>query len=124
MENLTRVLHHPERYSGNPILTGTQDWEKWVIGVNGRSVIHDPDSQHFRMWYGGYLIDEGYPRGILFKVCYAVSPDGVHWRRPELGQVEWGGSRKNNILRWGQNWMRRPNVIEDPKDPDPNAVSR
>ncbi len=119
MENLTRVLHHPQRYSGNPILTGTQSWEKWVIGVNGRSVLYDQESQEFRMWYGGYLIDEAYPRGILFKVCYAVSADGIHWTRPNLGQVDWEGSRRNNILRWGQKWMRRPNVMKDPGDPDP-----
>lgn len=119
MENLTRVLHYPQRHSGNPILTGTQSWEKWVIGVNGRSVLYDQESQEFRMWYGGYLIDEAYPRSILFKVCYAVSADGIHWTRPNLGQVDWEGSRRNNILRWGQKWMRRPNVMKDPGDPDP-----
>jgi hypothetical protein len=29
---------------------------------------------------------------------YAVSDDGYHWTRPELGQVEFEGSRKNNRL--------------------------
>lgn len=29
---------------------------------------------------------------------YAVSDDGYHWRRPELGQVEFRGSRQNNRL--------------------------
>src|SRR5207248_600929 len=28
-------------------------------------------------------------------------------------------SRENNILRWGENWMRRANVIKDTRDPDP-----
>ncbi len=30
--------------------------------------------------------------------CYAESPDGIHWTRPSLGQVEFQGSRDNNIL--------------------------
>ena len=29
---------------------------------------------------------------------YAESDDGVHWRKPSLGLVEWEGSRDNNIL--------------------------
>src|SRR5438132_8838911 len=47
------------------------------------------------------------PRSTLFpyttlfrsKVCYAVSKDGIHWTRVPLGQVEWEGSRANNILQ-------------------------
>ena len=29
--------------------------------------------------------------------CYAVSDDCYHWTRPELGEVEYDGSKKNNI---------------------------
>ena len=101
MENLTRVLHYPQRHSGNPILTGTQSWEKWVIGVNGRSVLYDQESQEFRMWYGGYLIDEAYPRSILFKVCYAVSADGIHWTRAQPGSGRLGGLKKEQHSEMG-----------------------
>ena len=31
-------------------------------------------------------------------VCYAESSDGIHWTRPELGIVEFDGSKKNNII--------------------------
>jgi len=30
--------------------------------------------------------------------CYAESRDGIHWERPELGIVEFNGSKKNNII--------------------------
>ena len=30
--------------------------------------------------------------------CYAVSDDGYHWTRVELGEVEYKGSKKNNIV--------------------------
>lgn len=36
------------------------------------------------------------PRGKF--VCYAESDDGIHWVKPELGLVEFDGSRKNNII--------------------------
>ncbi len=31
---------------------------------------------------------------------YAESKDGIHWLKPELGLIEFAGSKKNNIL-WG-----------------------
>jgi len=55
----------------------------------------------------------------VYRVCYATSTDGIHWIRPDLGLVEWQGSRHNNLLNGGQHWMRRPNVIIDTRDTDP-----
>ena len=34
-------------------------------------------------------------------VCYAVSKDGIHWEKPELGLVEFDGNKKNNIVMRG-----------------------
>ena len=120
LDGFGRVFHQPERYSGNPILTGSEPWEKWLIELNGRSVVYDEQRSEFRMYYGANLPDAGAPTRTRYKVCLALSRDGLHWQRPNLGLVEWEGSRSNNILPWGQNWMRRPNVILDPRDPDPN----
>jgi len=118
LQNMSRVVHHPKRYPGNPVLTGTEGWEKWLLEVNGRPVLYDEETQQFRMYYGANLDDPTAPSGTRYKVCYAVSKDGIHWTRVPLGQVEWEGSRANNILKWGENWMRRPNVILDAADPD------
>jgi hypothetical protein len=117
-QNMSKVVHHPERYSGNPILTGTEAWERWLLEVNGRPVFYDEETRQFKMYYGANLDDPTAPSGTRYKVCYAVSKDGIHWTRVPLGQVEWEGSRANNILKWGENWMRRPNVIFDAADPD------
>ena len=43
---------------------------------------------------GGYSI----PHNVI---CYAESKDGVHWSRPELGLIEFNGSKKNNIILSG-----------------------
>jgi len=119
LEGLRRVFHRPERYSGNPILTGTNPWEKWMLELNGRSIVYDDEVRQFRMYYGANLPDAAAPEGTRYKVCLALSEDGLHWRRPNLGLVEWEGSRANNIIPWGENWMRRPNVIRDVHDLDP-----
>jgi hypothetical protein len=34
--------------------------------------------------------------------CYAESKNGIHWTRPELGIVEFDGSKKNNIILSGE----------------------
>ena len=63
------------------------------------------DGPLYRMYYRGAQyspgkfdvtkLDKKYFDGYL---CYAESDDGIQWRRPELGLVEYGGSKKNNIL--------------------------
>lgn len=116
--NLARVLHHPEPHPSNPIFTGSKPWEKWLLEVNGRSVFYDDRLREFRMYYGANLEDRTASLGTRYKVCYAASKDGIHFERQNLGQVSWDGSIANNIIQWGENWMRRPNVMIDPGDPD------
>jgi hypothetical protein len=51
------------------------------------------------MYYRGQNCQGG-PGGEIGPavVCYAESPDGIHWNRPELELVEFEGSRQNNIV--------------------------
>jgi hypothetical protein len=46
-------------------------------------------------------------------MCYATSRDGVHWDRPNLGLVEFHGSKNNNILKEGGSSV----VMRDPNAP-------
>lgn len=96
-------------------------------------IFFDPDIGRYRMWYRSVIAERttatdekgvdptervaGKPRNV---VCYAESADGVHWERPDLGLVEFQGTRKNNIVTGidaGDSvfW----NVLKDPADPDP-----
>lgn len=117
---LARKLHHPDRYPGNPVLAGNEPWEKWRASPDGHALIYDEEAQEFKLYYSTNIYDEHSATGDRYRIGYAVSKDGVHWIKPVLGQVAWGGSGKNNLLQWGQNWMRRGNVIKDLLDPDPN----
>lgn len=119
IHNVSRVLQEPQRWPGNPVIIGDKPWEKWTVYLNGRGVLYDDDERLFKMWYLSPTFEDTAPSGLRYKVCYAFSGDGVHWTKPDLGLVEWAGSRRNNILPWGQHWMRRPNVIRDPRDADP-----
>lgn len=59
------------------------------------------DGENYRMYYRGSNDDRssgGSGRTHPELVCYAESADGIHWEKPELGIVEFNGSKKNNIV--------------------------
>ena len=73
-----------------------------------------------RMWYGG-MGDDGDERGM--RLCYAVSKDGINWEKPDLGLVEFNGSKQNNLAHFPSQHNARMNailVLYEPEDPDPN----
>ncbi|MCH2590737.1 MAG: hypothetical protein MK004_19875, partial [Planctomycetales bacterium] len=59
------------------------------------------DGDRYRMYFGSlhYEMTEGkLIQGHPPFTCYAESRDGIHWTKPNLGLVEFEGSRKNNIV--------------------------
>lgn len=59
------------------------------------TVLHDGDT--YRMYYRG--LPEARADGSNAEVtCYAESPDGIHWSKPDLGLFEVAGSRDNNVI--------------------------
>lgn len=59
----------------------------------------------YRMYYRGAqnTVEGGkLGRAHEFVTCLAESADGLHWTKPELGIVEFEGSKKNNIIRIGE----------------------
>jgi hypothetical protein len=67
-----------------------------------------PDSAYFTVFQDGPLV-RLYYRGIVpgddtstgQVTCYAESTDGVHFSRPNLGLIEFQGSKENNIIHRG-----------------------
>lgn len=86
------------------------------------------DQGKFRMWY--YAVHTlsaqeggGDDEFGISPVCYAESNDGIHWTRPNLGQMEWKGSRENNCIAIGDTPLKGSNcvsVIRDDDDPRPD----
>jgi len=81
----------------------------------------------FRMWYMGREFSQDFYKYGPFRVCYAVSKDGIHWEKPKLGLVEYQGNQENNLvgLVQGDGTFRAINmvqtlVIHEPDDPNPN----
>ena len=103
-----RVLHSPTRQSS--ALEPEHPWE-----VGGLSyLIAFPDQGKFRGWYRAdpQLQDTDY-NSIT---CYAESEDGVNWTKPNLGLIEFNGSKDNNIV-----WMEPGINLAPFKDANPDA---
>lgn len=120
IEKVRRTLHRPVRYSGNPIIEADRPWENgpegFDVSLGGGSVLYDEEEHIFKMWYRtGNDVN-------AYSVCYATSKDGLHWQKPNLGLYDFHGSRQNNLLRpavGGTGLIRRPNIIKDYQEPDP-----
>ena len=72
------------------------------------------------MWYLG----QGEEAGWFERVCLATSMDGYNWHKPDLGLVEYKGSRRNNLvdLNQGKHHVQSCVVYYDPDDPDPSRL--
>ncbi len=80
------ALGHPQ--PAGIVLKADRPWEGSFN--SGYEVIRD--GEVYRLFYRGWA--EG-KKGVL---CYAESRDGIHWKKPNLGLVEVGGTRENNVV--------------------------
>jgi hypothetical protein len=88
------VFHIQDR-SEEPLLWADKPWEN--MSISGGPVIRE--GNRWRFWYGAF--DRSYKRDDDGRLCYAESPDGLHWTKPDLGLVEYQGTKHNNILLSG-----------------------
>ena len=99
---LVRRFHAASYVPGNPVLRPTTPVERFdeVADRTGRrpnpaamvfsdGVFYDSRDRLFKMWYMG---------GYSGKICYAISDDGIEWRRPSLDVVP-GTNVVLNVIR-------------------------
>ncbi|MHC4145059.1 MAG: family 16 glycoside hydrolase [Planctomycetota bacterium] len=100
----------------NPLFKEDKPWEPRFDNPYC-SVIYDEEEKIYKCWYSIFI--ESGPSGDFpgeglssderawvnwkegerdFGVCYAASKDGILWEKPELGLIEFSGSKKNNIV--------------------------
>ena len=105
---LTRQVHRPDLHPGGAVLKPDTPWESRV-SIYG-TTLYDPGERLFKRWY---LTGPGANRdtfevrgrtvpGNVTLLGYATSRDGVHWDKPDLGQVSINGSKHNNIVDIGR----------------------
>ncbi|MDC0936367.1 hypothetical protein OAS39_08775 [Pirellulales bacterium] len=129
-DNAKLTVGEVRKHKSNPLFGEDKPWEDRFDNFYG-NVIYDEDDQLFKCWYCPFIVDHSAkgmslqerdskryqpPRNREMGVCYAISRDGVEWKKPELDIVEYDGSTKNNIV------YRMPHgsgVFKDARETDP-----
>ena len=123
------------RKEPEPVLRPERPWESArVHGCN--ALFHDREEGCFKLWYRAQadelVVRESDPdaptseRDLTTRrtfLCYAVSDDGLTWRRPHLGMTPYGDATDTNIIREsGHGDSFAWNVLKDPDEPDQPMV--
>ena len=116
------ILNRAEKAESNPVLRADKPWEGNDVRIS--HLVFEEAEQLFRMWYTGrtFAARRGDNKKIIvegegtYVICLATSRDGVHWDKPVLGQVEFNGSKENNILPPEQ---FKPYFFKDLHESDP-----
>jgi hypothetical protein len=123
VENAHLTVGVVQKDDNNPLFGEDKPWEPRFDNPY-LSVVYDQEEKVFKCWYSIFIRSDGfdgYPNegdsfpgeGLpsdqrawvewykgkrKFGVCYATSKDGIHWQKPELGLIEFEGSKENNIV--------------------------
>ena len=94
VEGAVQQLIPGELHPANPVLRPRPgEWDGTRCKVYG-AVLVDPADGLFKMWYsGGTDTPDSIRRecGSARNVGFAISEDGIHWERPNLGIIEYNG---------------------------------
>ena len=139
-ENAELALGAIEKHGANPLFGEDRLWEKRFDNLYA-NVVYDDAEGIYKCWYSPFVVDHSSrgmtlrqhrevkyraPRNREMAICYATSEDGLAWQKPDLGIVDYDGSKANNILmRGGEAEVARggphgSGILRDPSDPDPN----
>lgn len=129
VEGAELVLGKVEKSPSNPLFGEDRPWEP--RGDNYYcNVIYDEQEKIYKCWYNPFVfseLDEKTPRDDRknvkwevskerrFGVCYATSKDGIKWDKPNLGLVDYRGSKDNNIIMFDVHGL---DIVKDMTEQD------
>ena len=103
------------KHAANLLFEEDNPWEKRIDNLYG-NIIYDHEEGIYKCWYSLFTVAhavrelslderrikayEGHPEQEM-GVCYATSPDGIVWNKPNLGLVNYEDNSANNILSGG-----------------------
>jgi len=103
VDDIWRIRRSPElpdKHLNSPVFTGAAPFEEF--GVSASQVIYGEEEKVFKLWYTVMDTNQDtLPPGVtryMYRSAYAVSDDGINWEAPDLGVVEYRGSKRNNLV--------------------------
>jgi len=110
-ENAKLTIGKVQKHPANPLFEEDKPWEMRFDNLYA-NVIYDEQEEIYKCWYSPFIIDvsakgmtiqqrrerEYHPPAREMAICYATSKDGIKWVKPEMGLVEYEGTKATNIL--------------------------
>ena len=121
-QNLRLEMTVPTRHPANPVVPRGPEGSVDANGVQFYGSILKENGR-YRLWYIAWDDDrDSKTPSARWRAAYAESKDGISWVKPNLGLVDYRGSKDNNlVLMQPGNWgFVNLKVIADPDDPDPS----
>ena len=129
LENARLVLGRIKKHPANPLFREDKPWEPRFDNLYA-NVLYDEHDKLYKCWYSPFIVDKAAsetaradrsrvpyrPSSREMGVCYAVSQDGLSWKKPALGLVEFQGSKANNLVVRGPHGA---GVFREEREPDP-----
>jgi pectate lyase len=114
--NVQLVLGKIKKHPANPLFGEEKPWEQRFDNFYG-SIVYDEDTGLYRLWWNPFIYDpdegaEERENGVE----YAFSRDGICWTKPELGMVEYEGSKNNNLMN--RDSGHGHGIFKDPHETD------
>lgn len=113
------VVHSP--VAAGVAIKADRPWEKGGL-QSYHTIVPDPAAGHIKMYYMCFVREPGAQPEKRHILCYATSPDGIHWEKPNLGLIDFHGSKQNNIVMIAEPDSDQPTynelgqVVIDPRD--------
>ena len=115
--------------AANLLFGEDKPWEKRFDNFYG-NVIYDTEEGLYKCWYSPFIVDYSAkgmtleqrrkpyvpPKDRQMGICYAVFKDGIHWEKPNIGLVDYEGSKGNNII-W--RWPHGAGIFKDAHETNP-----
>ncbi|MGI9234569.1 MAG: hypothetical protein ACR2RD_13115 [Woeseiaceae bacterium] len=140
VQNAELTLGTVSKPDANPLFAEDKPWERRFDNLYA-NIIYDEEEEIYKCWYSPFIVghttlgmteqerlEKEYGKHEReMAICYATSKDGISWDKPELGLVEFEGSKSNNIIwrgdpetgvaKWGPHGT---GIFKDLRDPDPS----
>ncbi|MEO7650959.1 MAG: hypothetical protein ABIZ80_10870 [Bryobacteraceae bacterium] len=91
-------LNQAKKHPGNPVLlpSAPDKWDSLQVSWPA-TVLYSETDRLFRCWYSGLDAMQSERPLHIWAPGYAESRDGIHWVKPDLGQVSYLGRDSNQI---------------------------
>ena len=127
IEGLRRITNQATKSPNNPVVRREHPWEQFRAMIYG-TVLYDEQDQLFKMWYTCMPHNNTQPAVKIngenrvpwvTLIAYATSTDGVHWNKPTLAQLDFNGTKHNNLVDVGRDNVEGIAILPNQHSVDP-----